>query len=202
MVSPRLRIAFGSCIALLMIGGPLGYRAVQNRHSRGFHVVVDGTLYRSAQLTPTGLTRVVHDYGIKTVICLRHGETKDDQTEEAYCAANGIGFVRMPPRNWGPINGIVPAEGNIDKFLSVVRDPARQPVLIHCFAGMHRTGAYVALYRMEEQGWSNAKAMAEIRALGYSAIEGDLDVFEFLQTYQAGRRGSVSAVPVNQRKRD
>ena len=69
MVSPRLRIAFGLCIALLMIGGPIGYRALQNRHFRGFHVVADGQLYRSAQLTPTGLKHVVHDYGIKTVIC-------------------------------------------------------------------------------------------------------------------------------------
>ena len=197
MVPPRLRIAFGLFIALLIFGGPIGYRAVQNRHFRAFHVVADGQLYRSAQLTLTGLKHVVHDYGIKTVICLRSGDAKDDQAEEAYCAANRIEFVRMPPRNWGPINGIVPAEGNIEKFLGIVRDPARHPVLIHCFAGMHRTGAYIALYRMEEQGWSNAKALDEIRAHGYSAIEGDLDVFEFLQTYQAGRRGGVLGVSVN-----
>ena len=58
------------------------------------------------------------------------------------------------------------------------------PVLVHCFAGAHRTGAYVAVYRMEYDGWSNEKAIAELRTCGYSTIDGDLDVNEFLSTYR------------------
>ena len=32
-------------------------------------------------------------------------------------------------------------------------DPDSYPVLIHCNAGLNRTGVMVAVYRMEYQGW-------------------------------------------------
>ena len=42
----------------------------------------------------------------------------------------------------------------------VMADPGNYPVLVHCFAGIHRTGAYCAVYRMEFERWDNADAMA------------------------------------------
>jgi len=39
-------------------------------------------------------------------------------------------------------------------------------MLIHCFAGEHRTGALVAIYRMEYNGWPNADAIEEMTAVG------------------------------------
>jgi protein tyrosine/serine phosphatase len=38
-------------------------------------------------------------------------------------------------------------------------DPANHPVLVHCFAGVHRTGAHIAIYRMVHDRWPNAKAL-------------------------------------------
>ena len=54
-------------------------------------------------------------------------------------------------------------------------------MLIHCFAGIHRTGVYCAVYRMDHDGWSNREAIAEMRALGYATLDDDLDVGENTQ---------------------
>ena len=66
-----------------------------------------------------------------------------------------------------------------------MKDEKNLPVLLHCFAGTHRTGAYVAVYRMDFEGWSSEKALTELRGLGYITLDEDRDVFEFLSSYEA-----------------
>jgi protein tyrosine/serine phosphatase len=68
-------------------------------------------------------------------------------------------------------------------------DPANHPVLVHCFAGIHRTGAFCALYRMEFDGWSNEQAVQEMKELGYADYH--RDVFAYLRRYQP--RGYLAA---------
>ncbi len=104
---PRyLNIAFGCLVALVLVGGPLGYYSYHNHCFRNFRVVEEGVLYRSAQLNLTGLQRIIHDYGIKTVISLRDGEKANDIDEEHYLTTQTeIKFVRIPPRPGMPTTG-------------------------------------------------------------------------------------------------
>jgi len=184
MVPQRLRFVFGFAIAAFLVVTPLWYYSLCLRDFRNFRVVEDGVLYRSAQLSLSGFRRVVHDYRLKTVVCIRDGKSNGDQAEETYCLQNGIQFVRLAPRNWGPIDGIVPAEKELGKFFDVMDDKRNYPVLVHCFAGSHRTGAYVAVYRMEYDGWSNDRAIAEMRSCGYRTFDTDLDINDFLRSYR------------------
>ena len=46
------------------------YLSYHNRSFRNFRVVEEGVLYRSGQLNVAGLSRIIHDYGIKTVVSL------------------------------------------------------------------------------------------------------------------------------------
>ncbi len=185
MIPRPVQIAFGLTIAAVMILGPLCYQSYHSRVFRNIRIVKEGTLYRSAQLPIPGLQRLVNDYRIKTVVCLRHGDKSNDQAEEAHCIANGILFVRLAPLSWGSPDGSAPVEENLAKFREVMADEKNHPVLLHCFAGTHRTGAYVAVYRMDFEGWSNEKALNELRGLGYVTLEGDKDVFSFLSNYRA-----------------
>jgi tyrosine-protein phosphatase SIW14 len=184
MVPARLRLIFGFAIAAFLVAAPIWYHSRTLRDFRNFRIVDDGILYRSAQLTPAGLRRIVNDYRLKTIVCIRDGKADNDQAEEAYCQGVGIRFVRLAPRNWGPIDGIVPADKELDRFFDVMDDKQNYPVLVHCFAGSHRTGAYVAVYRMEYDGWTNDQAIDELRTCGYKTFDGDLDVNEFLRSYR------------------
>lgn len=181
--------ALGVVLVLaIVVGGPVGYAAYRNANFRNVRVVKDGVLYRSGQLSQAGLERLLHDHGIRTVISLRDSEgpgTKPtDAAEERYCRGRDIQFVRIPPRKFWAPDGSVPAEENVRRFLAVLDDPANYPVLIHCFAGIHRTGSMVAVYRMEYEGWSNAEALDELRACGYRNLDDEWDVLGYLETYR------------------
>jgi protein tyrosine/serine phosphatase len=58
----------------------------------------------------------------------------------------------------------------IDQFLALMDDPSNHPVLLHCKAGLHRTGVLTAVYRMEYDGWDSAAALAELKANGFGDI--------------------------------
>jgi protein tyrosine/serine phosphatase len=157
----------------------------EQRAVRHFAAVTPGVLYRSAQLPVQGLQRVVHDHGIRTVICIRD-ESAAVEAERAWCQRNEVEFIRMPARNWDGVPGASRIDPCLRAFLDVVRDPERQPVLVHCFAGVHRTGGYVAVYRMEVEGWSNRDAVEEMRTMGYDRIDADLDIRQYIDSYRPG----------------
>jgi len=191
-MSQKTRVIFGLVIAALLVGGPLWYANYHQRRFRNFHVVEEGILYRSAQLNLAGLKRLLHDCQIKTVISLRDGEKANDLEEEAYLDKETFcNFVRIPPRPWSAPDGSIPAEIGIQQFREVMDNPANYPVLVHCFAGIHRTGAVCAIYRMDYDGWTNDEAMAEMERFGYTAQH--LDVLPYLRHYQPHRTTASGA---------
>lgn len=188
---PRpLQWCFALFIAALLIAAPLCYAFHAQARLRNFRVVKEGVLYRSGQMTLPGLKQVIHDYGIKTVITLRDasglGEGSPDGAEESYCRAEEMNFVRLPPREggWDNSKGPAPVEDNIRKFRAVMADPDNYPVLIHCFAGVHRSGDYCAIYRMEYDHWTNSEAINELRACGYANLDDEWDILGYLETYR------------------
>jgi protein tyrosine/serine phosphatase len=184
---PRsLQLAFATVVVALMVGVPLWYKHEHDRHFRNFRVVKEGVLYRSGQMDLDGLKRIVRDYDIRTIISLREGDDVADQDEAEWAINADLRHVRIPPRPWSSVDGSVPATVGLDAFRKVMDDPSNYPVLVHCFAGIHRTGACCAVFRMDYQGWSNCEAIAEMRALGYTTLDDDLDLRAFLEGY-AGR---------------
>ena len=70
-----------------------------------------------------------------------------------------------------------PSDEDVRRFFAVVLDPGRRPVFVHCAQGKDRTGTMCALYRIEIQGWTNERALAEMRGFGFHEIYGDLERF-------------------------
>ena len=85
-----------------------------------------------------------------------------------------------------------PTSQQLETFLSVVNDPASQPVYVHCVGGRHRTGVMTAVYRMTADKWTGAKAFAEMKTYKYGA---DFLHPEFKQFVHAYRPESADAAP-------
>jgi tyrosine-protein phosphatase SIW14 len=199
---PRpIRFLFAIVIGAVVIGGPLAYYSFRYRNYRNFHVVKPEVLYRSGQLSLLGLKQAIHDYEIKTVVTLRDAHPPANQPpdlpEEEYCRSQGLNYYRIPPRAWWSQNGSVPAERGVRQFLAIMDNPKNYPVLIHCFAGSHRTGAYVAIYRMEYEGWSNRQVLEEMKTYGYDNLDEEWDIQGYLESYRtrAARGGVEEAEP-------
>jgi tyrosine-protein phosphatase SIW14 len=189
-------VALGSLVVVGVIVAPGVFAVRRLAQTRNLHVVRPGVLYRSGQMTKDGLLRTVTEYHIKTVINLRDGQTPLDRDEEDLCKSENIQFVRILPSRWGDNGGSVPAEAGVRRFREIISDPRNYPILIHCLAGIHRTGAYTAIYRMEREHWSNEQALTEMRECGYTTLDKELDILEYLEQYRPGGMPSVEAAPV------
>jgi protein tyrosine/serine phosphatase len=179
----------------LLVGGPLAYAKHLKSNFRNFGVVHDGVLYRSGQLSKAGMTRAIYDYGIKTVVTLRDGKNPGDPppdaAEEKFCLDEELYYYRLPYRSksrvqspWIREAGTAPIDEYVNQFLSVMDDNLKYPVLVHCYAGKNRTGAFVAIYRMEYEHWSNEEAIKELKAKGYENLHEHNDICSYLETYE------------------
>jgi protein tyrosine/serine phosphatase len=107
-----------------------------------------------------------HDYddlarlGVKVVINLAGFDAQPD--EKAIVERHGMRFVQMPMTNHMP-----PTPAEIETFLAIVKEPANQPVFVHCIGGRHRTGVMTAIYRMVNDGISGAEAFKEMKRFRY-----------------------------------
>lgn len=193
----RWQIVLAGVVLALIVAAPLVYSSHQGYHLRNLRVVEDGVLYRSGQLSPAGLERVCHDCGIKTVVTLRAfarhpGDSPQDAWEEVFCAAHGLKHIRIVPRVWGADEaGEIPAEQAVQEFLQVMDNKANYPVLVHCFAGIHRTGTMCAIFRIAHQGWTAESAIEEMRLYGFSEPATHQPIADFLRNYQAHHKGSA-----------
>ena len=182
-----VRVISGFGIFAMIAIVPPVYNMHVNRTYRNFRVVRPGILYRSGQLTREGLAQLIHDHGIRTVIALRDsyppGKPPPDWDEEQFCLKEELYYYRLLPKSWWLTDGKAPADENVRKFQEIIDDPKHYPILIHCMAGTHRTGAYCAIYRMEVEHWTNAEAMAELQIGGYRHLFEEEDIRSYLEEY-------------------
>ena len=179
-----------------MVAAPLVYATHVNTHLRNFRVVEEGVLYRSGQLTPEGLDRVLRDYRIKTVVTLRTSRTAalpPDDWEQGMCAAMGLNHVRIVPRVWGADEtGEIPAEQAVQEFLEVMDKKENHPVLVHCYAGIHRTGTMCAIFRIDYHGWSAERAMSEMQLYGFAPEDMHEHISGYLRDYKPRREVRIA----------
>ncbi len=154
--------AIAAAIVLTTVGVAVGVReAAEDSVWERFDTVKPGVLYRSGQLTSEQLKSAIDRYGIRTVVNFQVRD-RTLATEDALVRGLGLKFVNLPM----PGDGFG-EESQFREFLALVDDPANRPVLIHCAAGTCRTGAAVALYRFERDGWSIDDVTAEMERQAY-----------------------------------
>ena len=121
---------------------------------------VNDAYFRGAQ--PVGSDYAdLASLGVKTVINLI-GDSDLDVTEQSSVEQHGMRYVQIPMSTRK-----APTAQQLEAFLSVVNDPASQPVYVHCVGGRHRTGVMTAVYRMTKDGISGAEAFTEMKRFKY-----------------------------------
>lgn len=103
--------------------------------------VVEGRIYRSAQLSGEALEKIIKDKGIKTIVNLR-GEFKSDKRynrEVKISKAYGVKHydVRLFPDK-------LPEHLRLKTLVDILSS-SDKPILIHCLYGVDRTGMASAL---------------------------------------------------------
>jgi len=210
------RMVRGVLIAAL-IGVLVGVPSVIIRSTYAFHKrlreVDPGRLYRCGQETAEGFADAVKRHGIRTIVNLqvdfpdpdieysfwRPGTIK----ESKLCEQLGVRYVWIAPDVVSPRSRPEQRPKAIDEFLKLMDDPTVYPVLIHCKAGLNRTGCMAAIYRMEYQGWTPAEACREMRELGFgttTCTASNLYVLEYVLAYRRGLRYPVFSPAVAQGK--
>lgn len=116
---------------------------------------VSNVLYRSAQPTSQGMVNL-KDLGVKTVINLRSFHSDRDEIGKT-----DLDYKHITMKAWHP------ERKEAVRFLRIVTDPARGPVLVHCMHGADRTGTMCAVYRIAVQGWTKEEAIREMTDGGF-----------------------------------
>lgn len=132
---------------------PIKLKGVPNLHQ------VSADLYRSAQPTSQGMKNL-KETGIITVINLRSFHSDRDEI-----GTTGLGYEHIYMKAWHP------ERKEIVRFLQIVTNPKRTPILVHCLHGADRTGTMCALYRIAVQGWTKEQAILEMTDGGYGFHE-------------------------------
>jgi tyrosine-protein phosphatase SIW14 len=122
---------------------------------------VDPVLYRGAQ--PAGRDyQDLRQLGVKSIINLTSDDS--DAGEKAMTERAGMTYVQIPMTTHTP-----PTAAQLGEFLSIVNDPASQPVYVHCVGGRHRTGVMTAVYRMTHDGWTPDRAFKEMKQYNFGS---------------------------------
>ena len=145
MASYTLKIAVrrglvGLAVVVLALGGWV----LDLRLTGNIHEVEAGLVFRSAQLSPDHLTKLVREAGIKTIINLRGTHQEDEwyRDEVAISQALTVTYENLAlSANHEPDDATL-------KRLILMMQSAQRPLLIHCEAGADRSGLTSALYRL------------------------------------------------------
>ena len=203
-MATAMRWVLGVAMAVVLTVVPtVYYRSVYTDQKR-LRVVSLGKLYRSGQLSADGFTRAVLRYGIRTIINAQDEVLDPDVPgnwfnthtikESELCRQLGVRYVHLPP---GLISRRrIPGErpDAIEQFLELMDDPANHPVLLHCRAGLHRTGVLCAVYRMEYEDWTQQEAIAEMKEQGFGQFfctSANDYVTQYVLTFRPGMRKAV-----------
>ncbi len=177
MTKTLIRASLIALLLALIVGLPILMHRASYAYRKRLRVVTPGKVYRSGQLTQDGFTDAVRRLNIRTIINLQNDYPDPDipQTyfnqsttkESELCKKLGVKYVQISPDLLPSYKVPGDRPRAIDEFLKVMRDTDNYPVLIHCRAGLHRTGCLVAVYRMAFEHWSVNSAFAEMKAHGF-----------------------------------
>lgn len=127
----------------------------------GFRAEANG-VFRAAQSDEDRLARRIAAHGIRTVVCLR-GDGPETAASARAALATGVDFVRVPMSATSR-----PAPTTLLALWQLAA-AAPRPLLVHCRAGVDRTGLACAIVALHDTG-DLAAARAQLDLLPYGHV--------------------------------
>lgn len=138
--------------------------------------VLPGTLYRSAQPSPSGFAWL-KSIGMKTIVDLR-----DEHDDAPVVGPMGFGkYVYIPI-----VDNTPPTNAQAEQFLALVTDRSNWPILVHCNYGVGRAGTMTVLTRYAVQGMAMDDAYASSVIFGGGPFPQAVWLAEWAQTHAPG----------------
>jgi protein tyrosine phosphatase (PTP) superfamily phosphohydrolase (DUF442 family) len=135
---------------------------------------LDDNFATGSQPTEQAFAKIA-DSGFRSVLSLRtSGEDINLKKERSLVEKTGLRYFNIP------VVSTAPRAEQADEFIKLVKEKSNHPMLINC-ASANRVGAFMMIYRVVEQGWSEEKALDEALKIG---LRGD-ELKKFAQTYIA-----------------
>lgn len=173
-------------VILLAIGAGLyWYLRVQTYHLK---TVTPGVLYRDGNRGMREFATMLRKVQPRTVVTLVDEEELADPKKAMFAQEADL----LKRKNIAQTNVIVPLGGypstsDIQRFLAIVEDPEKQPVVVHCAQGVRRTGMMVAAYQESILGWDKERVKNSMLTFGHSQRTVS-DVKRFVDTYDPQTR--------------
>ena len=174
--------------ALGAIGAPLAtYSAWQWRDEfveKRVSVVVPGRIVRGAWQGAGPLRRILTRERIRTIVTLTAINRDDPKYVEQAEVVRAMGV------EWAfvPIHGSYATVEQMEEAADILADPLRQPIFFHCVAGHHRSSQAHAAYRIKHDGWSAARAWAEVAALPWARPRTDAEDRRLIEAFASAHR--------------
>jgi len=139
---------------------------------------LDNDFASSAQPTDQAYSKAAAS-GFRSVLSLRTGnEGVDLARERSLVEKSKMRYFNIP------VVSSAPRPEQADEFLRLVKDKSNHPMLINC-ASANRVGAFMMIYRVLEQGWSEDKALAEAVKIGTSSANLKKFAHDYIEQHKA-----------------
>ena len=147
-----------------------------------FAAVQEGVLYRAGNRSMREFSSACRSAKPRTIVALIDDQEIQKQPfadEPEYCRGHQIEFVRIPIQLGGR-----PTSDDVRRFLALLDDPKKRPVLVHCAQGVRRTGMMIAAWQQSALGYDATAAKSAIVPWGRKPDSNTLqDIRNFIDDY-------------------
>lgn len=152
-------------------------------YKANFSVVIPGEMYRSGQMGPEQLEKIIREFEIQSIINLRGFKENEDwyRQEKEIAEKSGVNLYNLTEMGIELQSYRLPAPEELEKIIKII-DSIPRPVLVHCKKGADRTGLFSAITVLLGKN-SNLEQAWDHSSLKYLAIPESAGS-QFLQKYQ------------------
>lgn len=138
---------------------------VRHFHIKNFHIIKPDVLYTSGQPRGMDYTRLLYRYHIATIVNVRsaseHRERNWYNEEIIWAKSNGVNYIELPIGR----NKHFPDKQTQDRFLAIMADKDKLPVLLHGSSGKKRVAILTAVWLKKSQRYTTEEIFETVERI-------------------------------------